>query len=129
MQEQIRDSLEDRDREIAKEPRDDDSYVLADIVLLVYKLFHFKTELLVGPLELFPLVLGLLHTETQKKKKINHHNHRCTTNSQNSCTVCSQLVYLQGSGKSQISGLLLSAVCFRSVPFLCQPSAHRLLLC
>lgn len=42
-----------------------ESYVLADVVLLVDELFHFHPQLLVGPFQLLPLVLGLLRTETQ----------------------------------------------------------------
>lgn len=59
----------------SKETKYKDSYIFANIVLLVDKLFHFQTELLVGPLQLIPLVLGLLHTETHLH--ISLHGCRC----------------------------------------------------
>lgn len=41
----------------------EDAYILAHIVLLVDELFHFQTELLVDSLQLFLLIMDVLHTE------------------------------------------------------------------
>lgn len=59
-----------------------DSYIFANIILLVYELLHFQTELLVDPLQLVSLVLDLLQTET---RKINDQNYKSMTNIESLC--------------------------------------------